>query len=96
MKLKTALKLLNESQAGSGAYMAIEEITYEEYMKKLDEIEKRYLSDEEGFPEGAREKGLEICAKFRREVAELGPENCEYYLDTVYGLPMHKSKESKE
>jgi len=28
--------------------MAIEEITYEEFMDKLDEIEKRYLSDEEG------------------------------------------------
>jgi len=76
--------------------MAIEEITYEEFMKKLDEIEKRYSSDEAGFPEGAREKGLQICAKFRREVAELGPENCEYYLDTVYGLPMHKPKESEE
>ena len=34
--------------------MAIEEITYEEFMNKLDEIEKRYLSDEEGFPEGAQ------------------------------------------
>ena len=41
--------------------MALEEISYEEYMKKLDEIERRYLSDEEGFPEGARERGLEIC-----------------------------------
>ena len=72
--------------------MALEEISYEEYMKKLDEIEKRYLSDEEGFPEGAREKGLEICMKFRREVEALGPENCLYFIDTVYGLPMHKPK----
>ena len=76
--------------------MAIEEISYEEYMKKLDAIEKRYLSDEEGFPEGAREKGLEICRKFRREVAELGSENSLYYLDTLYGLPMHKPKEGQQ
>lgn len=72
--------------------MALEEITYEEYMQKLDQLENRYLSDEEDFPEGAKEKGLEICKKFRREVAELGPENCEYFVDTVYGLPMHKPK----
>jgi hypothetical protein len=76
--------------------MAIEEITYEEFMNKIDEIEKRYLSDEEGFPEGAQEKGLEICKKFRREVKEQGPENFEYYIDTIYGLPMHKPKERKE
>jgi hypothetical protein len=76
--------------------MAIEEITYEEFMDKIDEIEKRYLSDEEGFPKGAKEKGLEICKKFRREVEELGAENCEYYIDTIYGLPMHKPKERKE
>ena len=76
--------------------MAIEEITYEEFMSKLDQIEKRYLSDEKGFPEGAKEKGLEICKKFRREVAESGPENFEYYLDTIYDLPMHKPKERKE
>ncbi len=76
--------------------MALEEISYAEYMKKLDEIEKRYLSDEQGFPEGAREKGLEICRKFRKEVADLGPENCEYYIDTVYGLPMHKPRKRKE
>ncbi len=76
--------------------MAIEEITYEEFMNKIDEIEKRYLSDEEGFPEGAQEKGLEICKKFRREVEEQGPENFEYYIDTIYGLPMHKPKERKE
>jgi len=57
--------------------MALEEVTYEEYMKKIDELEKRYLSDEKGFPPGAKEKGLEICAKFRREVAEGGPENFE-------------------
>lgn len=74
--------------------MALEQVTYEEYMKKLDQIEKRYLSDEEGFPEGAREKGLEICKKFKREVSELGPENCDYYIDTLYGLPMHKPKVS--
>jgi len=54
--------------------VALEEISYEDYLKKLDQIEKRYLSDEEGFPEGAREKGLEICRKFRREVEVLGPE----------------------
>ena len=76
--------------------MAIEEITYEEFMKKIDEIEQRYLSDEEGFPEGAREKGLEICEKFRREVKEAGHESFEYYIDTLYGLPMHKPKEPKE
>lgn len=70
--------------------MALEEISYEEYMDMLDRIEKRYLSDEEGFPEGAREKGLEICRKFRKEVEALGPENCLYYVDTLYGLPMHK------
>lgn len=70
--------------------MAIERITYEEYMLKLEAIEKRYLSDEPGFPEGAKEKGLEIVRNFRREVAEIGPENCEYYIDTLYGLPMHK------
>jgi hypothetical protein len=75
--------------------MALEEISYEEYMKKLDQIEKRYLSDEQGFPEGAREKGLEICRKFRLEVAELGPENCLFYIDTLYGLPMHKPRESE-
>ena len=76
--------------------MALEEISYEDYMKKLDQIEKRYLSDEKGFPEGAREKGLEICRKFRREVEELGPENCLYYIDTLYDLPMHKPKEHAE
>ena len=76
--------------------MAIEEITYEEFMKTLDKIEQRYLSDEEGFPEGAKEKGQEICRKFRREVEESGPENFEYYLDTIYGLPMHKPKERKK
>ena len=72
--------------------MALEEISYEKYMKKLNEIEKRYLSDEQGFPEGAREKGLEICRNFRREVEEQGPENFSYYIDTVYGLPMHKPR----
>ena len=76
--------------------MPIEEITYEEFMKKIDEIEQRYLSDEEGFPEGAREKGLEICKKFRQEVEESGPVNFDYYIDTIYGLPMHKPKERKE
>ena len=76
--------------------MAIEEITYEEYMKKIDELEKRYLSDEKGFPPGAKEKGLEICAKFRREVAEKGPENFEYVIDTLYGLPMHKPIKPEE
>jgi hypothetical protein len=76
--------------------MAIEEISYEEYMIKLEQIEKRYLSDEEGFPEGAREKGLAICKKFRREVEELGAQNCLYYIDTLYGLPMHKPKEREE
>jgi hypothetical protein len=76
--------------------MAIEEISYEEYMRKIDQIEKRYLSDEEGFPPGAREKGLEICRKFRREVEESGPENFLYYIDTLYGLPMHKPKVREE
>lgn len=76
--------------------MAIEEISYEEYMRKIDQIEKRYLSDEEGFPPGAREKGLEICRKFRREVEESGPENFLYYIDTIYGLPMHKPKVREE
>ncbi len=76
--------------------MAIEEITYEEYMKKIDQLEQRYLSDEKGFPPGAKEKGLEICAKFRSEVAEIGPENCEYYIDTLYGLPMHKPIKPEE
>lgn len=76
--------------------MAIEQITYEEYMAKLDQLEKRYLSNEEGFPEGAKEKGLEICNKFRREVEELGPENCEYYIDTIYDLPMHKPIKQEE
>ncbi|MBU0698603.1 MAG: hypothetical protein ABIK98_07495 [Pseudomonadota bacterium] len=70
--------------------MAIEQITHEEFMNKIDQLEKRYLSDEEGFPPGAKEKGLEICQNFRREVAEIGPQNCEYYIDTIYGLPMHK------
>ena len=76
--------------------MAIEEITYEEFMKKIDQLEKRYLSDEEGFPEGAKEKGLEICKKFRKEVEEQGPENFEYYIDTIYDLPMHKPKDPKK
>ena len=76
--------------------MAIEEITYEEFMKTLDKLEQRYLSEEEGFPEGAKEKGLEICAKFRREVEEGGPENFEYYIDTIYGLPLYKPKELEE
>ena len=72
--------------------MALEEITYEEFLEKLDKLEKRYRSDEKGFPPGAKEKGLEICAKFRREVEEGGPENFEYIIDTVYGLPMHRPK----
>ena len=76
--------------------MAIEEITYEEFLQTLDKLEQRYLSDEEGFPEGAKEKGLEICKKFRREVEEKGPENFEYFIDTIYDLPMHKPKERKE
>ena len=78
--------------------MALEEITYEEFLAKLDELEKRYRSDEKGFPPGAKEKGLEICAKFRREVEEGGSENFEYIIDTVYGLPMHwpKSQESSD
>ena len=76
--------------------MAIEEITYEEFMKTLEKLEQRYLSDEEGFPEGAKEKGLEICEKFRREVKEQGPENLEYYIDTIYGLPLYKPKELEE
>ncbi len=76
--------------------MAIEEISFEEYMQKIDELEKRYSSEEEKFPPGAREKGLEICKKFRLEVAEIGPENCEYFIDTIYGLPMHKPIKPEE
>jgi len=72
--------------------MAFVEITYEEYMKKLEEAEKRYRSDEPGFPEGAREKGLEIVQQFRREVAEIGPENLLFYVDTLYDLPLYKPK----
>jgi len=90
LNLWTSEPLNGYGLESKGAYMAIEQITYEEYMKKIDELEKRYLSDEKGFPEGAKEKGLEICNKFRREVAQIGPENCEYYIDTLYGLPMHK------
>jgi hypothetical protein len=29
-------------------------------------------------------------------VEELGPENCSYYVDTLYDLPMHKPKERAE
>ena len=76
--------------------MAIEEISYEEFLETLDKLEQRYLSDEEGFPEGAQEKGLEICKKFRREVEETGPENYIYYIDTIYGLPLYKPKELVE
>ena len=76
--------------------MAIEEITYEEFLRTLDKLEQRYLSDEEGFPEGAKEKGLEICKKFRREVEEQGPETFIFYIDTIYGLPLYKSKELAE
>ena len=76
--------------------MAIEEITYEEFLKTLEKLEQRYLSEEEGFPEGAKEKGLEICKKFRREVEEKGPENFIYYIDTIYGLPLYKPKELEE
>lgn len=74
----------------------LKEIGYEEFIKKLEALEKRYLSDEPGFPEGARETGLRICKKLRREVEELGPENCEFWLDTQYGLPMYKPKEPGE
>ena len=76
--------------------MAIEEITYEEFMETLEKLEKRYLSDEKGFPEGAKEKGLEICEKFRRAVKEAGPESYIYYIDTLYGLPLYKPKELEE
>lgn len=74
----------------------LKEISYEEFIKKLDATEKYYLSDEPGFPEGARETGLRICKNLRREVEELGPEHCVFYLDTTYGLPMYKPKEPKE
>ena len=76
--------------------MGFVEISYEQYMKKLDEAEKRYLSDEPGFPEGAREKGLEIIAKFRREVAEIGPENLTFLVETLYDMPFYKAKEPSE
>ena len=72
--------------------MALVEITYEAYMKKLDEAERRYRSDEPGFPEGAREKGLEIIDQFRREVAEIGPENLLFYVETLYDMPLYKPK----
>jgi len=72
--------------------MAFVEITYEEYMKKLDQAEKRYRSDEPGFPEGAREKGLEIIQQFRREVAEIGPQNLLFYVETLYDMPLYKPK----
>jgi len=72
--------------------MALVEITYEEYMEKLGEAEKRYRSDEPGFPEGAREKGLEIIQQFRCEVAEIGPENLLFYVDTLYNLPLYKPR----
>jgi hypothetical protein len=72
--------------------MAFLEITYEQYMKKLDQAEKRYLSDEPGFPEGAREKGLEVINQFRREVAEIGPENLIFYLETLYDMPLYKPR----
>jgi hypothetical protein len=72
--------------------MAFVEITYEQYLKKLDEAEKRYLSDEPGFPEGAREKGLEVIKQFRREVAEIGPENLIFYVETLYDMPLYKPR----
>lgn len=72
--------------------MALVEISYEQYMKKLDQAEKRYRSDEPGFPEGAREKGLEIIQQFRREVAGIGAENLLFYVDTLYDLPLYKPK----
>jgi hypothetical protein len=72
--------------------VAFVEITYEQYMKKLDEAEKRYRSDEPGFPEGAREKGLEIIQQFRREVAEIGPEKLLFYVETLYDMPLYKPK----
>ncbi len=49
-----------------------------------------------GFLRAPRKKGLEVCAKFRREVAEGGPENFEYWIDTLYGLPMHKPIKREE
>jgi hypothetical protein len=72
--------------------MAFVEITYEQYIEKLDEAEKRYLSDEPGFPEGAREKGLEVIKQFRREVAEIGPENLIFYVETLYDMPLYKPR----
>jgi len=72
--------------------VALVEITYEAYMKKLDEAERRYRSDEPGFPDGAREKGLEIIDQFRREVAEIGPENLLFYVETLYDMPLYKPK----
>jgi hypothetical protein len=72
--------------------MAFVEITYEQYIEKLDEAEKRYLSDEPGFPEGAREKGLEVIKQFRREVGEIGPENLIFYVETLYDMPLYKPR----
>lgn len=74
----------------------IKEVTYEQFLKKIEETEKRYLSDELGFPEGAKETGLRICRKLRREVEELGPENCIFYIDMQYGMPLYKPKEIDE
>jgi hypothetical protein len=62
------------------------------YMKKLDAAEKRYRSDEPGFPEGAREKGLEIIQQIGRELTEIGPENLVFYVETLYDMPLYKPK----
>ncbi|MBW1982061.1 MAG: hypothetical protein JRJ12_12655 [Deltaproteobacteria bacterium] len=74
----------------------LKEISYKEFLNKIEASERRYLSDEPGFPEGARETGLRICKKLRREVEELGPENCLFYLDTTYDIPLYKPKKLEE
>ncbi|MFP3870382.1 MAG: hypothetical protein ACLFVT_05820 [Syntrophobacteria bacterium] len=74
----------------------LEEITYEKFMSKLDAIEKWYEADKAGFPEGARETGLRICRKLRDEVEKHGPENCVFYLDMQYDMPLYKLKEPQD
>ena len=74
--------------------MSLKEVSYEAFLKKIDAIEKR-CKTERGFAEGAREKGLSICEKLRREVEELDPENCTFFIDYNYGLPLYRQKEDK-
>ena len=52
--------------------MAIEQMTYEEYMKKLDELEKRYRSDEKGFPPGAKQNSVARWQRAVRRTLNIG------------------------